>query len=270
MKSKRWTFTINNYTEEDKENAKVWDYKYIIMGYEIAPNTGTPHIQGYVVFNREHRLSAVKKLHGTAHWETAKASTEKNIEYCSKSGDFEEIGTRPKTAKEKGEDEKTRWKNIIAMAKAGTLEENEPKIYYQTYKTAEALKTRYMGAPAIEKTVYVYWGPTATGKSKRAWEEAGMDAFPKDPRTKFWNGYNEQKHVILDEFRGGIDISHMLRWLDRYPTIVEVKGSSTPLMAEKIWITSNIHPKDWYPELDEETKKALLRRLKITEFKKFK
>jgi len=75
-----------------------------------------------------------------------------------------------------------------------------------------------------------------------------------------------QKHVIIDEFRGGIDIGHMLRWLDRYPVIVEVKGSSTVLKAETIWITSNIHPKDWYPDLDEETKSALMRRLEVTHF----
>lgn len=268
--SRRWCITVNNIQYEYLDCTKLAEWTYSIYGNEKAPTTGTPHVQGYIIFKKNQRLSAVKKMIPTAHWEIAKGSTEQNIAYCSKDGEFEEFGERPKTKKEIGDDERIRWKNIIAMAKAGTLEENEPKIYYQTYKTAEALKTRYMAAPAIEKEVKVFWGPTGTGKSKLAWEEAGMDAFPKDPRTKFWNGYNEQKNVILDEFRGGIDIAHMLRWLDRYPSIVEVKGSSTPLMAEKIWITSNLHPKDWYPELDQETQKALIRRLKITEFKTFK
>lgn len=72
--------------------------------------------------------------------------------------------------------------------------------------------------------------------------------------------------INLDEFRGGIDISHVLRWLDRYPVLVEIKGSSTPLVAKKIWITSNLHPAYWYPDLDNETRNALLRRLEITEF----
>ena len=70
--------------------------------------------------------------------------------------------------------------------------------------------------------------------------------------------------VILDEFRGDIDISHLLRWLDRYPVIVELKGSSAPLVAEKIWITSNLHPSSWYPLLDAATYAALERRLQIT------
>lgn len=118
---------------------------------------------------------------------------------------------------------------------------------------------------AVERTVRVYWGPTGTGKSRRAWGEAGLEAYPKDPLTKFWCGYRGQKHVVIDEFRGIVSISNVLRWFDRYPVLVEIKGSSTVFEATNIWITSNLHPKDWYPDLDELTKAALLRRLIIEE-----
>lgn len=118
----------------------------------------------------------------------------------------------------------------------------------------------------MERQVFVFWGKTGSGKSKRAWEEATFDAYPKDPNTKFWDGYTGQKNVVIDEFRGLISISHMLRWLDRYPVIVEVKGSSVVLQAEKIWITSNISPNEWYKDIDEETLNALKRRLNITHF----
>lgn len=112
----------------------------------------------------------------------------------------------------------------------------------------------------------VFWGATGTGKSRRAWEEASFSAYAKDPRTKFWDGYENQANVVLDEFRGGIDIAHLLRWLDRYPVRVEIKGASKPLNASLFWITSNLDPVDWYPEADVETKAALLRRLEITHF----
>jgi hypothetical protein len=46
---------------------------------------------------------------------------------------------------------------------------------------------------------------------------------------------------------------------------VEVKGYSAALRCEKIWITSNLHPTKWYPELDPATMDALLRRLEIHE-----
>ena len=105
-----------------------------------------------------------------------------------------------------------------------------------------------------------------TGKSRRAWAEAGESAYAKCPRSKFWDGYQDQKHVVFDEFRGGIDVSHLLRWFDRYPVRVEIKGSSRPLHACRIWITSNVDPRLWYPELDSATLDALLRRLTITHF----
>lgn len=70
----------------------------------------------------------------------------------------------------------------------------------------------------------------------------------------------------MDEYRGGIDISHLLRWFDRYPVLVEIKGSSVPLVATTIWITSNIWPAEWYPLLDNATMAALNRRLNIVEF----
>jgi len=75
-----------------------------------------------------------------------------------------------------------------------------------------------------------------------------------------------QENVIIDEFRGTIDVVHLLRWLDRYPVRVESKGSSLSLSAKSFWITSNLDPRVWYPELDPDTLEALLRRLNITHF----
>lgn len=139
----------------------------------------------------------------------------------------------------------------------------ESSIRVQHYRTLRAIASDYAQPVAIMRSCVVFWGNTGVGKSRRAWEEATMEAYPKDPRTKFWCGYNGQKNVVIDEFRGGIDISHLLRWLDRYPVIVEIKGSSVVLKAEKIWITSNIPPRHWYPDLDVSTYEALERRLEI-------
>jgi len=152
------------------------------------------------------------------------------------------------------------------MAVAGDLAGIPAQIRVQSYRTIRAICSDNAKPVGMVRTCSVYWGRTGTGKSRRAWEEAGMDAYTKDPNTKFWCGYNGQRNVVLDEFRGRIDVSHLLRWLDRYPVNVEIKGSSVPLCAERIWITSNLDPRTWYPELDEETVLALVRRLNITHF----
>lgn len=83
--------------------------------------------------------------------------------------------------------------------------------------------------------------------------------------TQMWSSMNLEVCLLLLTI-GCIDIAHLLRWLDRYPVIVEVKGGSQVLKAECIWITSNLDPRSWYPDLDQETLAALLRRLNITHF----
>lgn len=158
------------------------------------------------------------------------------------------------------------WDAIWEAAKSGAVLDIPANVRVQHYRTLRTIASDYSTPIALERQVFVFCGRTGTGKSRRAWDEAGFSAYPKDPRTKFWDGYRDQRNVVIDEFRGGIDIAHLLRWLDRYPVLVEIKGSSTPLVAEKIWITSNLHPFNWYPDLDEETRNALLRRLQITEF----
>lgn len=140
------------------------------------------------------------------------------------------------------------------------------QIRVQCYRSLRGIAADHSKPVGMERQCYVFWGRTGTGKSRRAWAEAGMEAYCKDPRTKFWCGYQGERSVVIDEFRGGIDVAHLLRWLDRYPVRVEVKGSSRPLAAESIWITSNLDPRLWYPEIDSETLNALLRRLNITHF----
>lgn len=158
------------------------------------------------------------------------------------------------------------WERIWDSAKRGATEDIPADVRVRYYGAIKRIAQDHLKPLGIERICHVYWGRTGTGKSRRAWDEAGIDSFPKDPRTKFWDGYQGQRNVVIDEFRGSIDISHLLRWLDRYPVIVEVKGSSVVLKAEEIWITSNIHPSEWYTDLDEETKAALLRRINIIHF----
>ena len=75
--------------------------------------------------------------------------------------------------------------------------------------------------------------------------------------------------MVIDDFYGWIRLDEMLRILDRYPHRVEVKGGMVQFLAEKIYITSNVEPKDWYKdETHNVLIKALLRRIDNTIFMK--
>lgn len=95
MTSRRYLFTLNNYTEDEYLAMDTWPVVYLIVGKEKAPVTGTPHLQGYVVVNQAQRISAMKKLNARAHWTIANGSTEQNYVYCSKDHDFKEVGVKP-------------------------------------------------------------------------------------------------------------------------------------------------------------------------------
>lgn len=114
-----------------------------------------------------------------------------------------------------------------------------------------------------KQEIIVLYGPTGTGKSKFAFDpvNCGDNYYLKQPLTKWWDGYRSQETIIMDEFRGVIAISHFLRWTDCYPCPAEKKGTQTYLNTKKWIITSNLHPKDWYPELDDLSKQAYLRRI---------
>jgi len=159
----------------------------------------------------------------------------------------------------------TDWDGIKSSAVEGKLDEIPADVYIRYYRTLQAISADNCEPVGIERSCILFWGATGSGKSSRAWSEGGSRSYPKDPRSKFWCGYKDQTTVIIDEFRGGIDVSHLLRWLDRYPVNVEIKGSSKPLLANKFFITSNIPLEEWYPGLDLATLSALQRRITCIE-----
>lgn len=113
--------------------------------------------------------------------------------------------------------------------------------------------------------VKVFYGPTHTGKTHAAREWLGGSYYDKGPTTKWWNGYRGQECILIDEFRGKIDISHLLKWCDKNRCSVETKGSETPFCGTKIAITSNLNPLQWWPELDGDTYQAFKRRCTFVE-----
>lgn len=225
---------------------------------------GYLHWQLLVAFTKKASLHWCRHTFGPYHAELSRS--EAAAEYV-----WKEATAVPNTRFEFGakpiqRNAKTDWESVWEAAKVGNIDSIPASIRVSSYRTLRAIGTDYSRPAAVVRECFVFWGITGSGKSRRAWDEGGLAAYPKDPRTKFWCGYRDQTHVIIDEFRGGIDIAHMLRWLDRYPVIVEIKGGAVCLAASKIWITSNVSPDDWYPEADQATKDALRRRLQVTHF----
>jgi hypothetical protein len=235
------------------------DLSYIKGQLEQGSGTGFLHWQILAAFPKKVTCSKVKEIFGTScHVEITRSAAANDYVWKE---DTQIQGTQFELGKlSMKRNHQADWDAVVNSVKQGRFDEVPSDILVRNYGNLKKIHVDSLQPVACEKQVYVYWGKTGTGKSKRAWEEATFDAYPKDPNSKFWDGYRGQESVVIDEFRGAISISHMLRWLDRYPTIVEIKGSSCVLNAKRIWITSNLSPEMWYSEMDEETKHALRRR----------
>lgn len=95
--SRRWCFTINNPSLEDREflNNSLSDCQYAVVGREEG-ESGTPHLQGFVIWKRNKRFNACKAAIGQrAHLEAARGTSEEAANYCKKDGNYEEWGSLP-------------------------------------------------------------------------------------------------------------------------------------------------------------------------------
>jgi len=264
-RSRGYCFTLNNYSSEEYASLLSTPCSYLVLGKEVGAE-GTPHLQGYIYFPSGKTLSSLKKINPRAHWEIAKGDSLQNYNYCTKDGDFEEVGTRPLTAKEKGETQKSKWTSIKASAQQGKLDEIDPKIFTLHYRSLLAIAKDFapMPADADDTTGIWYWGASGTGKSRTARSE-NPGAYLK-MANKWWDGYKNEDVVIIEDFdkAHGVLGYHLKIWADRYAFPAEIKGGKINIRPKKIIVTSNYHPESIWE--DENTLQPILRRFQIKLF----
>lgn len=250
--SRNWVFTLNNPDEFVPEVALKDIFKFLIYQVEKGEN-GTIHQQGYICFKVSQRITKLKKLIPRAHWEIRKGTHEQAVAYCSKaetrvSGPHS-FGDAP--AQGKRTDLDAVKETIDAGGCLMDIADNHFTSFVKYERGIKSYMTMKAPKRETKSKVYVLWGPTGTGKSFWCESEA-PNAYWYYPQKdgKWWDGYEGQEDVIIDEFYGGIMWSIFLRLLDRYPMNVEHKGASVNFNPKRIFITSNKHPRDWYPGKD--------------------
>lgn len=105
-------------------------------------------------------------------------------------------------------------------------------------------------------TIIWHYGDTGTGKS----HSCPIEAYWKPPGTKWFDGYNYERIVVLDEFRPDWwPFAYMLRLTDVNPFSVENKGSHLFWAVREIHVTCPYHPQSCWQT--EENIEQLLRRI---------
>lgn len=241
-------------------------------GEEVAPTTGHKHLQGYVYFKHEKTRSAVKAFFHPAspNVRPADGSAEQNRTYCFKLNDpvptpdelCHEFGTVPKKGKRSDLD------TIRDSLEAGAsiVDVMSTAKSYQGCLFAEKwLKYKGKKRPLAPVTIYWLWGPPESGKTRWVYDNY-PDVF-RPLSYKWWEGYDGESEVLLDDIRGDFCKFHeLLKLTDRYPFRVEVKCGSRQALYTTLIITCPDHPRELYSQSDENIQQLLRR---ITEIKHF-
>lgn len=273
MAGRNWCFTWNN-PNVDNDALKALlsadeSVRYAVFQLETGEN-GTDHFQGYIEFAKVRKLGGLKKLLPLAHWEARKGTRDQARDYCMKKDTQKSPPVELGDFSKGGQGARADLVSAMSLVKQGKTDlqiaESVPSVWLRYSRGLREYK-RLCTPPRTSKSwTRVFYGPTGTGKSRKAFEEY-PDAYFK-PRSEWWDGYEGQATVILDDYTGWLPYSFLLNLLDRYPLLVPFKGGYSQMVATTIIITTNFRPEEWYSDKVRHPNAPLLRRIdEIVEFK---
>lgn len=273
-----WFFTLHDPTPDDETRLKssfAERCEFAVFQHEQCPSSGRIHLQGCIRLKQRTRFLEVKRVvFGTSRVNIQPVRHfNKAVEYCRKER-TRVPGTLPWSF---GDAPVTQGKRTDLMAIAEAVKSKRSIAEIASQFPAEFIKY-HRGISALEGALVqhrdwkteVFWlyGRTGTGKSTFAHKNAPT-AYCKMSGNKWFDGYNGEADVIIDDFRPTSDFRFelMLQLCDRFRLMVEVKGGSRQFCAKRIFITCPENPVQLWKLVTDERLDQLLRR--ITECREF-
>jgi hypothetical protein len=289
--TRRWVFTINNYDEDDVSRLKSLSesdaVKYIVFGRELAPNTGTHHLQGYIEFSNAKPLqNTITCLKGTSshHPWVAKArgTSQQCRDYCIKDANYFEKGTIS-TGQGKRKDLEVLYERVAKSARHANLaaefvadgDYGLLAAYGRNCQGIDRVREEITPMRPTTADIEVIWlyGPTGSGKT--TWVANNYDLsklyfHPPNSGTggRVWFPYYEGQDVVyFDDFREGtLRWEYCLNLFQAFPMVVEVKGGFRKMVSTKFIISSCLKPERIFSDINENIWQLKRRITKLIEF----
>ena len=269
---KYFHFTINNWVVTDLITCLPPKFDYVVMGQEIAPETGTPHLQCYAIVSAQHqRATLVKKAFPNASniaKQKPRGSISQSVAYCKKDGKFVEFGVQPP-------DQQPGKRNDLQvlgeLARNGASDKEMMEEDYPTWArnhNALTLARNVFYVPKVRPDIQVIlkYGETRMGKTYDSRKEY-PDLYKKPLGKGLWfDGYAQQRVVFIDEFSGQWPLTDVLQLLDSDPVQVEVKGGHAHFDPDVIVLATNDHPNRMYTDSSHSRRAAFFARLKTIHY----
>jgi len=281
MSSKSWIFTLNNHDgDRDRqwlEDSALQHCAYMCFQRELAPTTGTPHLQGWLYLLAPRTMRGLKstvfapqRMQGV-HLERARGSRDECFQYCSKEESrdpspgfaFQEFGRFDDVPEGRGQGARNDLTAVARAVRDGNslrqLSEDFP-VEYIKFSTG-ITKMFYLhhavprprGPDNSFTMPYVEWiyGPTGTGKTRYVYEQhEDSKIFRKTNGDAWFDGYHGQEVALFDDFRAKwFSFSLLLNLTDRYPLNVGVKGDTVAWSPSYIYFTCPKHPRELFSGL---------------------
>jgi hypothetical protein len=255
---------------------------YWVYGKEVGAQ-GTPHLQCYVEFKDQVTWKQAQEGFSNGHMEARKGTAIEAAGYCKKGSeesggsydyffdtpsdtwDGEELGELSHQGKRTDIDQFV--DQLETGASIRTVALAQPSIYVKFHKGFHALRNMMLAPRSLDKNPEVVWlhGPTGYGKTRDAFTKY----WPDEPyyvwrpsNGGWWDGYDGESKIIMDEFRGQMPWADLLGLLDRNEYRAPVKGGFLHIQADKFVITSPYAPEDAYKASDRMDRVAqLIRRI---------
>jgi len=263
--SRRWVYTL--FTDEDLSGLDNFEralrsfpnFRGLCHQLEQCPTTSRIHLQGYVEFTKPSRRAALRRLDGNVHWEPARGSRKQCVDYCTKpdtryaDGVCDDI-LRTESTQGARNDLLEYTKGITdGSVTRDMLFTDRPDLVCKYSRGLSELfnwRAKRERSGDRELSVMVLFGDAGVGKTRFAYNSApAEDVFilnKSNSGNLWWDNYDGQRVLIIDDFYGWVEHSVLLRILDRYPFRLEIKGSTTWANWTSVFITSNRHPGTWY------------------------
>jgi len=250
MTSSKWVFTLNNPDGllDDIIDDKI---KYLLYAEETG-ETGNYHFQGMIHLQRSQRLSFLKKLIPTAHFEVQRGTNAEAIAYCKKGGDstlIHEYGT-PVGGQGTRSDLIEIKKKLDDGIDLKLIAQDDRHFgswvrYHRSFGLYQTLTIT--PRTEIHSVVVIYGG---TGLGKTTWvEEMFIDIYWVDRPNNgcyYFEGYEKQDCILIDDFYGWLPQDFLLRLCQPKELRLPYRGGASACVARNIIFTTNKTPWTWY------------------------
>jgi hypothetical protein len=262
---------FHNYciTSFETKNYVLWDkltsdgsenITYLVYQMEETKE-GKRHIQGYVEFKQNISLKRVKEIFGdpTLHCEPRRGTAKEASDYCQKEdsrvmdpviiGQISRQGTRSDIAK---------MYELLKKDKKTPMQVCEimPGTYMKYYKAVDRVYNDIQSQQEgqyKEVSVHILYGEAGAGKTRYVYDKHGPENVYRlcqgNGDNIWFDGYTQQKILIIDDYYGWIKYSKFLQLIDNYKIRLSVKGGTTYSDWDTVYITSNNAPETWYKNM---------------------